>query len=73
MINMKKLQLSKKIYLRKYIEKAILNYNGLAKIKYEESKGYYILTFEDCYYDIEQTLKEYENHVIDLTVSIHGK
>jgi len=69
---MSDLQLSKEFYSIKDIKEAIQSYKNLAEISYRETFNYYILSFNNCYYDTELTEKEYENYVIDLMASRHG-
>lgn len=54
------------------IEKAKKNYNELAKINITTNGSYISVSFHDCHYDEILTMREYENHVIDLMVSKNG-
>lgn len=69
---MSKIRLNKELYSIKDIEKAKQSYRNLAEISFMETDCYYILTFDDCYYDEDLTMKEYDNYVIDLMVSKNG-
>lgn len=64
MINLK---LNKEIYLYESLQHSCKDYSELAKIKIEDDSQYWILSFSDCWYDDAETVKEYENYLIELT------
>lgn len=64
---MNKLKLSKSLYKIEIIIKAIDAFNDLSLIKLDITGNYYICEFNSCYYDVEQTINEFENYLIDLS------
>jgi hypothetical protein len=62
-----KLLLDGEIYPVKLIVKAIENYGQIAKISLQEEKTHFVLAFEDCHFPVQQTLLEFENHLIELS------
>jgi hypothetical protein len=54
------------IYPVNFIAVAINNYSKIAKISYVVGGGYYEVSFEECTYPVEQTIREFENHLIEL-------
>lgn len=60
------LSLSKSIYYKKAIIKAVLDYKHLCKIKIIETDNYFICNFSNCKYDIKKTMLEFENYIIDI-------
>lgn len=69
---MSKLWLNKEIYSIDDIIAANQMYSNLAIINCIEKEHYYFLSFENCYYAEELTMKEYENYLIDLMISKNG-
>lgn len=63
---MKRTKLSKNIYDESIIRQAIRDYGSIANIQLKSDSGYYDLQFENCKYDENRTLKEFENYLIDL-------
>lgn len=63
---MNKLKLNTNIFNKICIEKAIQAYENICSIKISEIDNYIICEFTNCIYDIEETIKEFENYVIDL-------
>ena len=65
---MNKLFLSKEIYSKKMVQATIVAFSELAEIECYEEKGYYVCAFEKVVYQLEETIKEFENYLIDLSV-----
>lgn len=63
---MNKLLLSKEIYKAPSINETISAFSKIAKISLYESVDHYICIFENCLYSQNQTMKEFENYLIDL-------
>lgn len=61
-----KLFLNKEIYDLKCIHMAIQAYSQLAFIKCIANECGWICTFERCVYDIDLTIKEFENYLIGM-------
>lgn len=66
MNNKGKLLLNKDLYGRAAILAAIQQYHGLALIRVHEKGNHWECTFSDCKYDMQVTMKEFENYVIDM-------
>lgn len=64
---MNKLILSSKIYEFNTLEDAVNEFNGLADIRLQREESYFLLNFFNCSYDIAETMKEFENYLIELT------
>lgn len=62
---MTKLLLSTDIYSYANIMETCEAYREFADIKIEEMDSYYELTFDDCKYDPDITIKEFENYLIN--------
>ena len=60
------LRLSSEIYSKACIKKAIVDYELIAKIKATEIDGYWVLSFSKCKYDVEKTIAEFCNYLIDI-------
>ena len=60
------LKLNKELYTSSSIDRAIIDYSGLAKIKAAEDYMYYYISFHRCKYDVEKTVSEFCNYLIDL-------
>lgn len=65
---MNKLFLSIEIYSREMVQATIVAFSELAEIECYEEKGYYVCAFEKVVYQLEETIKEFENYLIDLSV-----
>lgn len=63
---MNKLMLSKDLYKMQTITKATDAFVELAQISLQEDENYYVCFFGKCIYSQEQTIKEFENYLIDL-------
>ena len=63
---MNELKLSAEIYDKKRINEAIEAFSALAKITVFFSDNYYLLSFENCVYDIGETINEFCNYLIDI-------
>ncbi len=61
-----KLDLCKEIFSIKYIERAINDFSGLCNIYIKESDNMFLCTFDYCICDEALTIKEFENHIIEL-------
>ena len=66
---MSKSQINKEIFDIGIVTKAIEDYSDIASINVYETKDYIELEFDNCKYDTEETIKEFENYLIDLTNS----
>ena len=63
---MTKLLLSKDIYKLSLINETASAFSTLAKISLYDDGSYIVCLFENCTYSKEQTIKEFENYLIDL-------
>ncbi|MBR2841704.1 MAG: HxsD-like protein [Lachnospiraceae bacterium] len=61
-----KINLTKEVYSIKSLARAISNYKDFAVISVLETVDYWILDFSDCKYDPALTVKEFENHLIEI-------
>ena len=66
---MNELRLSAQIYSADRIREAIGAFAGLCSMSLSSSDGAYAVSFSDCVYDTDETIKEFENYLIELT---HG-
>lgn len=66
-MRMNSLVLSKEIYPEHCLSQAKSDYTQLATITISENSSKWIIEFSDCVYDINQTIKEFENYLIELT------
>jgi hypothetical protein len=64
---MSELRLKQEIFSQVVIQQAIADYQGLAQIQMTITDTDYCLSFQNCLYPIERTMKEFENYVIGLT------
>ena len=62
---MNKLILSSEIYQLPYIEYAIKQFNQLCEIKVERKREAFVCTFFHCKYDVVETIREFENYLIE--------
>lgn len=62
---MSNVYLAKDIYSKESIEATITAFANYAKIMISHNKTHYICTFENAIYDVEETMKEFENYLID--------
>ncbi len=60
------LRLNSQIYSSGCIDRAIKDYSEISKIKAHEKDGYWLLSFSRCKYDIETTVSEFCNYLIDI-------
>lgn len=60
------IQLSKEIYSKAAIDRAIQDYNALGNFRVTESETHYACKITHTVYDSLLTAKEFENYVIDL-------
>ncbi len=66
---MSKISINKNIFDKEILLSAIEEYKDIATIKVDETDNYFNLQFNDCEYDEDETVKEFENYLIDLTNS----
>ena len=64
---MNELRLKKELYSIPNIRQSILAFSELATISVLEKDEVYICTISECRYDIEETVSEFENYLIDLS------
>lgn len=62
---MNKLKLNKKIYEIETLIKAVNDYQHLVDIRIQDEMNYYLLTFIHCEYEAAETIKEFENYLMD--------
>lgn len=62
---MAKLLLNKHIYSEKSVKEACTAYKELAHIHLRSEDPYFVLEFDQCKYDLETTIKDFENYVIN--------
>ena len=60
------LQLSSDIFSLQAVEAAVRAYSGLACIQVESQPGGWLLSFTDCRYDPQLTIREFNNYLINL-------
>lgn len=70
---MNRLTLNKDIYTIEAIDLARIAFAHLSQITYECNDIYHIFTFDKCEYDVQVTMNEFENYVVNLMVSRNGK
>ncbi len=58
--------LNKDLYDKAVILSAIQQYHELALIQVHEKGNHWECIFSDCKYDIQITMKEFENYVINI-------
>lgn len=68
-----KLFLNKEIYRERNIKRAIKAYEEIATIKIEQKEQYFICEIIESYYDIQTTIREFENYIIALSNRIGEK
>jgi hypothetical protein len=54
------------IYQMRFIEEAIENYHNITQISLIKDNGKLQAVFNNCIYPIELTVREFENHLIEL-------
>jgi hypothetical protein len=54
------------LYPERFIKKAMHNYHEFAEIAFTKRDELVEMFFERCLYDEEQTVREFENHLIEL-------
>lgn len=67
------MKLNKGLYNESIIKQAIRDYRSIALIELSEDHSFYYLQFNECKYDEERTVREFENYLIDLTNVEHAK
>ena len=60
---------NKSIYPKEYICSVLSDYEKYAKTELEEDDNYWIIIFSETLYDMDLTIKEFENYLIDLMMS----
>lgn len=63
---MNELRLRKSIFNSDILEGAISDFSDLCDIQIKNENDYVICSFFNCKYDTIETMKEFENYVIDL-------
>lgn len=63
---MNELKLSKEIYNYGLVKMAVKEFAEISNIVVNIEENYLRCVFTNCVYDVETTLKEFENYVIDL-------
>jgi len=63
---MKIVKYNRSIYSNRAIDEAILAYSQLATITKSINNEYVELTFDNCKYDDDITVKEFENYLIGI-------
>ena len=61
------IRLSKDIYQSDSVAQTTDAFKQLAQISVTEEADSYLCVFEQCEYDAEQTVKEFENYLIDIS------
>lgn len=64
---MSELRLKKELFLLDNINLTVEAFSGLCKIEMSEQDDEYIFTFSNSRYDINETIMEFENYLIDLS------
>ena len=64
---MSRVKINKNIFEKETVLRTIEEYSDIATININETDEYYDLNFDNCKYDQEETVKEFENYLIDLT------
>lgn len=64
---MNELKLNKGLYFLNRINIAIKAFADIADISIREEEKYYLCDFSNCSYDLETTMMEFENYIIDLS------
>lgn len=54
------------IYEKQAIEQSIVDFKNICRIETEINNNQMTCSFFDCEYDVEITIKEFSNYVIDL-------
>lgn len=65
-MKMNKLFLNKQIFGLNSIENAKAAFNGICEVIITENDKYFVCSFKKCRYDIDETVKEFENYIVDL-------
>lgn len=60
------LQLSEDIFSLQTVQAAIQAYSGLARIEMKFQPRGWLLSFTDCQYDPQLTIREFNNYLINL-------
>lgn len=60
------IKLSKAIFNKPVVDRAISDYVGIANVEIKESQLYWECTLVNCIYDETLTEKEFKNHTINL-------
>lgn len=70
---MKKIAFDSLLYSKDALRQAIADYQDLAHIQMAEKVDKYVCTISSTKYDPEETCLEFENYVLELTVSMGEK
>ncbi len=60
------LLISSEIFSDEILRAAVQAYNGLARIQVEQTAENWLLTFQECRYDVELTIHEFSNYLVNL-------
>lgn len=63
----------KEIYSYVAIKQAIISYKKFAEIKIIDEGCQYICLINNTIYNLEETCREFDNHVLQLTIRMGGK
>ena len=66
MIKVMEISLSKELYSKNNILKAIEDYSSLARIAFGQDNSNWLVRFTNCKYDENRTIWEFENYLIEL-------
>lgn len=61
---MKRVKFNRSVYSDQVIEKTMMVYKNHATTTVQYKREYAIVTFWNCKYDEDQTIKEFENYMI---------
>lgn len=70
---MSELRLKKEIFRLSDVEQTIGAFSDLCTVSIQEQEDIYCCLFCDCRYDIEETVKEFENYLIDLSYKTRNR
>ena len=56
----------KELYSKEVIAKAVNDYSEIADIFVKNKEKYWQCLFQNCRFETEQTIREFENYMIDL-------
>lgn len=62
---MNSLELHTELYSYDALMAAVKAFSAICRIQIEPKNAHFVCTFTDCLYDTKETMKEFENYVID--------